>query len=65
VAALRRLEPTGLLKLAAAQVHIEDWSAAERTLNALRKTEWPSRFNTVTDEIRALEAKLPPREQGK
>ncbi len=59
VAELRRLEPTGLLKLAAAQVHQKHWESARVTLTKLRRTEWPSRFNNVTNETTQLEARLP------
>ena len=59
VAKLRKLEPTGLLKLAAAQVHEKRWEAAKESLHKLNKTEWPSRFNNITNEIRQLEQRLP------
>ncbi len=44
VAELRRLEPTGLLKLAAAQIHQMKFDAARKSIETLNKTEWPSRF---------------------
>ena len=59
VAELRRLEPTGLLKLAAAQVHQKQWEAARTTIDRLNKTEWPARFNNVTNETRQLQERLP------
>ncbi|HZZ73867.1 MAG TPA: hypothetical protein VFE24_16565, partial [Pirellulales bacterium] len=59
VAELRRLEPNGLLKLAAAEIHEKQWDAARDTLDRLRKTEWPSRFNTVSVETQALRNQLP------
>ncbi len=59
VAALRRLEPTGLLKLGAAQIHQKQWEAARTTVNKLNKTEWPSRFNNVQNETRQLQEQLP------
>ena len=59
VAKLRKLEPTGLLKLTAAQVHEQKWEAAKESLHKLIKTEWPSRFNNVSSEIRQLEQQLP------
>ena len=59
VAELRRLEPTGLLKLATAQVHQKQWEAARATINKLNKTEWPSRFNNVQNETRQLQERLP------
>ncbi len=59
VAELRRLEPTGLLKLAAAQVQQKRWEDARKSINKLNKTEWPSRFNNVRHEAAQLEAQLP------
>ena len=59
VAKLRKLEPTGLSKLAAAQIHEQKWDAAIESLHKLNKTEWPSRFNNVINEIRQLEQRLP------
>ena len=59
VAELRRLEPTGLLKLAAAQIQLQQWEPARATINRLRKTEWPARFNNVTQDATQLEARLP------
>ncbi len=59
VAKLRKLEPTGLLKLAAAQVHEQKWEPAKESLGKLKKTEWPSRFNNVTHEIYQIEIRIP------
>lgn len=59
VAELRRLEPTGLLKLAAAQLHEKQWDAARATIQKLNQTEWPSRFSTVSQETRQLQEQLP------
>jgi len=59
VAKLRKFEPTGLLKLAAAQVHEQKWEAAKDSLRNLNKTEWPSQFNNITNEIKQLEQRLP------
>jgi len=47
VAKLRSLEPMGLLKLAAAQIHLGQWNAAEETLRRLETTGWPTRFGDV------------------
>lgn len=58
VARLRALEPTGLLKLAAAQIHEKQWDRARATLRKLNARTWPARFNTIGDEIRALETKV-------
>jgi ferritin-like metal-binding protein YciE len=58
VAELRRLEPTGLLRLAKAQVHEKQWEAAAESINKLRKTEWPARFGQVVSEAQQLERQL-------
>ncbi|MCA9238647.1 MAG: hypothetical protein KDA37_00530, partial [Planctomycetales bacterium] len=55
VSELRRLEPTGLLKLAAAQLHQQQWAPARETLNTLRSQQWPARFPNVEQEVRELE----------
>jgi tetratricopeptide (TPR) repeat protein len=59
VAELRRLEPTGLLKLAAAQIHEKEWPAARKSIETLERTEWPQRFSDVSNEIRRLQEQLP------
>jgi hypothetical protein len=59
VANLRSLEPTGLLKLAEAQIHEKDWDGARRSIEKLQRTEWPSRFSTVNDQTRQILSKLP------
>ena len=59
VADLRKLEPNGLLKLAAAQIHEEQWDNARSTIDKLRKTEWPARFTEVKSETSALEMQIP------
>ena len=58
VAELRRLEPTGLLGLAAAQIQGKHPDAARKTIEQLRKTEWPARFNDVLRSIPDLEHQL-------
>lgn len=59
VAELRKLEPTGLLKLAAAQIHEKQWDNARASLEKLSRTEWPSRFNNVGSEVLQLQQQLP------
>ncbi|HTN75178.1 MAG TPA: hypothetical protein VL096_08025, partial [Pirellulaceae bacterium] len=59
VAELRRLEPTGLLKLAAAQLHEKQWDAARQSIQSLQRTEWPARFANVAQETRQLADRLP------
>jgi predicted Zn-dependent protease len=58
VAELRRLEPTGLLGLAAAQIHGKHPDDARKTIEQLRKTEWPIRFNDAMRAIPDLERQL-------
>ena len=45
VARLRKLEPAGLLGLAAAQIHQKQRAEAEKTLRELETTDWPDRFD--------------------
>ena len=59
VAEFRRLEPTGLLKLTEAQLHEKQWDEARKSIDKLQKTEWPSRFNDVTNQTRQLQEQLP------
>ena len=58
VAEVRALEPTGLLKLAAAQIEHKDWPAAANTLRKLRTQSWPPRFTEVEKQTRELEKRL-------
>jgi predicted Zn-dependent protease len=57
-AKLRTLEPTGLLRLAAAQIHENQWEAAAETVKQLRAKPWPPRFTDVEKQIQELERKL-------
>jgi tetratricopeptide (TPR) repeat protein len=59
VAELRKLEPTGLLKLAAAQIQQKQWPAAKETITRLQKGEWPARFNNQQHETLQLQNQLP------
>jgi autotransporter-associated beta strand protein len=59
VAELRRLEPTGLIGLAEAQVHEKQWDAAKATLDRLDKTEWPVRFQEALRKVPNLRQALP------
>jgi hypothetical protein len=69
VARIRALEPTGLLKLAEAQIHERRWEAAVRTLRTLDTRSWPARFGDVHAQIRILEEQIEacskPVERGK
>ena len=41
VAEIRAKEPTGLVKLCEAQIHLGQWGEAERTLQQLKSKAWP------------------------
>jgi len=58
VAKIRALEPTGLVRLAQAQIHERRWEDAARTLEKLRTRAWPSRFGDVSSQVRSLEEQL-------
>ena len=58
VSVIRSPEPTGLLGLAKAQLHLGQWKAADDTLNKLEKTTWPPRFGNVKSQIRSLRSQL-------
>jgi tetratricopeptide (TPR) repeat protein len=58
VAEIRKLEPTGLLKLAAAQLQLKQWDKAQETLRTLEKRDWPARFNDVHNQIQQLQRDL-------
>ena len=58
VSRYRKLEPTGLLKLAEAQIHERRFVEAAQSVRTLRHTEWPSRFGDLESQIRMLEQKL-------
>jgi tetratricopeptide (TPR) repeat protein len=64
VAQIRSLEPTGLLKLAEAQIHERAWDNAAATLQKLRSQSWPQRFGDVQHQARELEKKLEAREKN-
>jgi tetratricopeptide (TPR) repeat protein len=58
VATLRALEPTGLLKLAAAQIHEKQWDQARASLRKLEARTWPARFGDVGQQTRAMESRI-------
>jgi tetratricopeptide (TPR) repeat protein len=58
VAEVRALEPTGLVKLAAAQIEFKDWDSAAQTVRKLKAQSWPPRFNELPQQLRELEKKL-------
>jgi tetratricopeptide (TPR) repeat protein len=59
VARYRKLEPTALLKLAAAQIHEKQFTEAKQSLQTLKRTAWPSRFGDAESQTRQLEEQLP------
>lgn len=54
VARLHSLEPTGLLRLAAAQIHEKQWDKARETLRQLDTRTWPARFGNVQQQVDRL-----------
>ncbi len=58
VARLRSLEPSGLLRLAAAQIHEKQWNTAAETVRQLRAKAWPARFGKAEAEIQKLEQQI-------
>ena len=55
VAQIRDLEPTGLLNLAKAQIHLKQWAQASETLDKLKAKTWPNRFGNVPSMVREME----------
>jgi predicted Zn-dependent protease len=58
VGELRELEPTGLLGLAQAQIHLRQTPDAKITLDRLLATAWPERFGDVHGQARSLIGQL-------
>ncbi len=58
VARIRALEPTGMLKLAAAQIHLRRWDDASQTLRKVGAQSWPQRFGDVRAQVRQLEGQI-------
>jgi tRNA A-37 threonylcarbamoyl transferase component Bud32/predicted Zn-dependent protease len=54
VAAIRSLEPTGLLNLAKAQVHEKQWADARESAKKLLAREWPPRFGDMHNQAAAI-----------
>ncbi len=59
VAQLRALEPTGLLRPTAAQLHEKQWDQARESLHQLEIRNWPPRFGDVSHQVRTLREQLP------
>lgn len=51
---MRALEPTNLIELCKAQIHLKQWNKAEATLRNLEQKAWPARFDNLREQIRAL-----------
>ncbi len=58
VAKIRSLEPTGLLGMAAAQLHERQYEKAAETLGRLKARPWPPRFGDAPGRIADLERQL-------
>ena len=58
VVRVRTLEPTGLLKLAEAQMHEQLWDDALLTIDALLRRDWPERFGNVRRQAQDMKVRL-------
>jgi predicted Zn-dependent protease len=58
VSEIRKLEPTGLVKLAEAEIHERRWDAAEKTLQQLEAKRWPERFGDIPAQARHLHRQI-------
>jgi len=59
VAELRKLEPTGLLKLSAALIHEKQFGRAGDALKQVLGKDWPDRFANAHNEARDLLRQIP------
>jgi cytochrome c-type biogenesis protein CcmH/NrfG len=57
-ARIRSLEPTGLLRLAEAQIHENLWEDARQTVDRLLRQDWPNRFGNIHQQARNLKARI-------
>jgi tetratricopeptide (TPR) repeat protein len=64
VAKIRALEPTGLEKLAQAQIHEKRWDDARESIDMLLDTTWPERFGDVRGRAMALRNQVPEKERN-
>ena len=56
VAKLRSLEPNGLINLAKSQLLGDEAAEAQKTMEKVQKTEWPSRFdNDISNAVREFD----------
>jgi tetratricopeptide (TPR) repeat protein len=58
VARIRALEPTGLLGLAAAQLHDRQYDKAAETIGKLKARSWPPHFGNTAGTVADLERQL-------
>jgi predicted Zn-dependent protease len=58
VVRIRSLEPTGLYKLIAAQIHAKKLAAAKRNIKKLEETKWPQRFGTMRSRVNRFKRDL-------
>ena len=54
VAEIRSKEPAGLMKLCAAQIHLDRLDDAKQSFEKLNSKIWPTRFDNLKNEIRQL-----------
>jgi tetratricopeptide (TPR) repeat protein len=58
VAGIRSLEPTGLLRLAEAQIHEKRREDARQTIDTLLHKDWPGRFGNIHQQAQSLKARI-------
>ncbi|MBM79618.1 MAG: hypothetical protein CMJ78_03365 [Planctomycetaceae bacterium] len=58
VVEIRSLEPTGLLRLATAQIQVKDWDEANDTIDKLKSKTWPSRFGDISQQANQLQRQI-------
>jgi hypothetical protein len=58
VCRIRSKEPTGYLRLAKAQIKLERWAQARKTVDTVLEREWPQRFQNAKNEAKQLAAKI-------
>jgi hypothetical protein len=60
VATLKRLDPSGLIHVAAAEIELKRWDDARRTMKELERSPWLPRFEeSLQFELGKLKGKLP------
>ncbi len=56
---VRAKAPGGWLGLANAQINAKEFAGARASVDTLRKTDWPARFNDVRAQAEALSGRIP------